>query len=86
MKQKIFAICDMEEAYALRMAEYMLEKIRLPYALHLFTKVEELEKFMEEEEIAILLIAESALELLRAEYVREQVMQMIILQENDMCE
>ena len=55
MKQKIFAICDMEEAYALRMAEYMLEKIRLPYALHLFTKVEELEKFMEEEEIAILL-------------------------------
>ena len=27
MKQKIFAICDMEEAYALRMAEYMLEKI-----------------------------------------------------------
>lgn len=50
----------MEEAYALRMAEYMLEKIRLPYALHLFTKVEELEKFMEEEEIAILLIAESA--------------------------
>ncbi len=51
MKQKIFAICDMEEAYALRMAEYMLEKIRLPYALHLFTKVEELEKFMEEEEI-----------------------------------
>ncbi len=86
MKQKIFAICDMEEAYALRMAEYMLEKIRLPYALHLFTKVEELEKFMEEEEIAILLIAESALELLRAEYVREQVMQMFILQENDMCE
>lgn len=86
MKQKIFAICDMEEAYALRMAEYMLEKIRLPYALHLFTKVEELEKFMEQEEIEILLIAESALELLRAEYRKRQVIQMFVLQENDMRE
>lgn len=86
MKQKIFAICDMEEAYALRMAEYMLEKIRLPYALHLFTKVDELEKFMEQEEIEILLIAESALELLREEYVRKQVVQMFVLQENDMRE
>lgn len=71
----------MEEAYALRMAEYMLEKIRLPYALHLFTKVEELERFMEQEEIEILLIAESALELLREEYVRQQVVQMFVLQE-----
>lgn len=86
MKQKIFAICDMEEAYALRMAEYMLEKIRLPYALHLFTKVDELEKFMEQEEIEILLIAESALELLREEYVRQHVAQMFVLQENDMRE
>ena len=53
MKQKIFAICDMEEAYALRMAEYMLEKIRLPYALHLFTKVEELEKFIVDNQVQI---------------------------------
>ena len=86
MRQKIFAICDMEEAYALRMAEYVLEKIRIPYALHLFTKVEELEKFIEQEEIAILLIAESALELLRVEYVRQRVEQMFVLQENDLCE
>ena len=78
MKQKIFAICDMEEAYALRMAEYMLEKIRLPYALHLFTKVEELEKFIVDNQVQIAA--------LRAEYVREQVVQMFILQENDMCE
>lgn len=86
MKQKIFAICDMEEAYALRMAEYMLEKIRVPYALHLFTKVEELERFLEQEKIEILLIAESALELLRAEYVRQQAEQIFVLQENDMRE
>lgn len=86
MKQKIFAICDMEEAYALRMAEYMLEKIRIPYAVHLFTKVEELERFLEQEEIEILLIAESALELLRMEYVRRQVAQMFVLQESDLRE
>lgn len=86
MRQKIFAICDMEEAYALRMAEYMLEKMRIPYAMHLFTKVEELEKFMEQEQIEILLIAESALEMLRTEYVRHQVVQMFILQENDLQE
>lgn len=86
MRQKIFAICDMEEAYALRMAEYMLEKIRIPYALHLFTKVEELERFLEQEKIEILLIAESALELLRMEYVSRQVAQVFVLQENDMRE
>lgn len=86
MSQKIFAICDMEEAYALRMAEYMLEKIRIPYALHLFTKVEELERFLEQEKIEILLIAESALELLHMEYVSRQVAQVFVLQENDMRE
>ena len=86
MKQKIFAICDLEEAYAFRLAEYMLEKIRVSYALHLFTRVEELERFMEQEEIAILLIAESALELLHMEYVKRQVVQMFVLQENDIRE
>ena len=81
MKQKVFAICDTEEAYALRLTEYMLDKIRLPYALHLFTKTEELQKFMQQEEVEILLIAESALKMLREEYIRQQVMQLFILQE-----
>lgn len=81
MKQKIFAICDTEEAYALRLTEYMLEKIRLPYALHLFTKTEELQRFMQQEEVEILLIAESALKVLREEYVRQQVMRVFVLQE-----
>lgn len=81
MKQKIFAICDTEEAYAIRLTEYMLEKIRLPYALHLFTQVEELQKFMQQEEVEILLIAESALRKLREEYVRQQVAKLFVLQE-----
>lgn len=83
MREKIFAICDTEEAYALRLTEYMLEKVRLPYALHLFTKVEELRKFAEQEKIEILLIAEKALEMLKEEYVRQQVVKMFVLQEDD---
>ena len=83
MKQKIFAICDMEEAYAVRLSEYILDKVRLPYTLHLFTKVEELQKFAGQEEIAVLVIAESALRMLREEYVRRQVTQMFVLQEDE---
>lgn len=83
MKQRVFAICDMEEAYALRLMEYMLEKVRLPYAMHLFTKVEELEKFAKQEKIEILLIADSALRMLREEYIRQQVSQIFVLQEDD---
>lgn len=82
MTHKIMAICDTEEGYAFRMAEYLLEKVRLPYTLHLFTAVEELEKFAGREEIEILLIAESAWRLIKEEYVRKQVAQMFILQES----
>ena len=91
MTQKIFAICDMEETYALRLTEYMLEKIRLPYAVHLFTEVDKLEEFAMQKKIEILLIAESALEMLREEYIRQQIVQIFVLQENealkreDMC-
>lgn len=73
----------MEEAYALRLTEYMLERIRLPYTLHLFTKVEELQKFAQQEKIEILLIAESAFRMLKEEYVRQQVTQIFVLQEGD---
>lgn len=82
MRHKIMAICDTEEGYAFRMAEYLLEKVKLPYTLHLFTAVEELEKFAGREEIEVLLIAESAWRLLREEYVRDQVAQMFVLQES----
>lgn len=83
MSRKIMAICDIEEGYAFRMAEYILEKVRLPYTLHLFTAASELEKFAKREEIAVLLIAESALRLLKQEYLRQQVEQMFVLQETE---
>lgn len=77
------AICDTEEGYAFRMAEYLLEKVKIPYTIHLFTAVEELERFAGQEEISVLLIAESAWRLLKEEYVRKQVTQLFILQESD---
>lgn len=83
MNKKIFAICDTEEAYAHRLTEYLLEKVRLPYAVHLFTEVEELRKFAGQEGIEILLIAESALKLLKEEYIRQQVTQMFVLREGE---
>lgn len=83
MREKIMAVCDIEEGYAFRMAEYLLEKVRLPYTVHLFTGVEELERFADREEIAVLLIAESAWRLLKEEYIRKQVGQLFILQESE---
>lgn len=83
MSQKIMAICDIEEGYAFRMAEYMLEKVRLPYTLHLFTAASELQKFAGREQIAVLLIAENALKLLKQEYIRQQVAQIFVLQESE---
>lgn len=83
MKHKIMAICDTEESYAFRMAEYVLEKVKLPYTLHLFTAAEELEQFAKREGIEILLIAETAWRMIREEYIREQVTQIFILQESE---
>ena len=83
MKQKVFVICDLEEAYAFRLTEYMLEKVRLPYTVHLFTKVEELQKFVLQEKTEILLIAESAFRMLKEEHIGQQVEQIFVLQEDD---
>jgi hypothetical protein len=85
------AICDTEEAYAYRLAEYVLEKGRLwgnvpgrcPYSIHLFTEVEKLKSTMEQEQIAILLIAESALDILEEAYTQWQDVQILVLQENE---
>ena len=85
MRQRIFAICDTEEAYAVRLMEYMLEKVKLPYAFHLFTEAAELQKFIQREKVELLLIAESALLALQEEYVRQQAAHVFILQEEGMA-
>ncbi len=86
MRQKVFAVCDQEEIYANRMAQLLLEKLKLPYELHLFTKTEELERFARQEEIAVLLIAERALQMLKEEIVKERVSQLFILQETEQAQ
>lgn len=80
MKQKIFAVCDLEEAYAFRMAEYITEKVPIPYALHLFTKTEELRIFLEQNKISILLIGESAIRELK---IQLDIPNVFVLQESD---
>lgn len=67
MKQKILAVCDLEEMYALRLTEYIVEKGTIPYILHLFTKPEELERFLARQEVTVLLIGENALQELSSE-------------------
>lgn len=62
MRQEIFAVCDLEEPYAFRMAEYIVEKVSMPYTLHLFTKTEELQSFSKQNKIAVLLIGEGAMQ------------------------
>lgn len=79
MKQKIFAVCDLEEAYAFRMAEYIMEKVPIPYMLHLFTKTEELRIFLEKNEIFILLIGESAIQELK---IKLDIPNVFVLQES----
>lgn len=81
MRHQIMAVCDMEEGYAARMAEYLLEKVKLPYTLHLFTAAEELEKFAKREKIEILLIAQSAWQKISEESIREQTAQIFLLLE-----
>lgn len=83
MRHQIMAVCDLEEGYAARMAEYLLEKVKLPYTLHLFTEAAELEKFAQREKIEILLIAQSAWQKISEESIREQTAQIFLLLEKE---
>ena len=79
MKQKIFAVCDLEETYAFRMAEYIVDRISMPYVLHLFTKTDELQPFLERQEISVLMIGESAIRQLK---IKPTAPNIFVLQEN----
>lgn len=78
MKEKIMAVCDLEEIYAFRMAEFITQKTSIPYTLHLFTKTEELGKFMEKHDISVLLIGEGAAKQLK---VRPEIQNIFVLWE-----
>lgn len=80
MKQKIFVVCDLEENYAFRMAEYISDKIPMSYKLHIFTQIEKLKTFLEQNKISILLIAESAMRKLK---VNVDIPNVFVLQESE---
>lgn len=80
MKQKIFVVCDLEENYAFHMAEYIMDKIPSPYTLHLFTKTDELNTFLDKHQVSILLIAQSAMGELK---INQDIPNIFILQETE---
>lgn len=61
MKKKIFAICDLEEAYVVRLADYLNSKGMLPYQVLAFTNLDSLTQYASDNEIEILLISTDAM-------------------------
>lgn len=81
--REIFAICDPEESYAVRMSEYLTEKVRLPYEVHLFTSGEEMRRFLETNTTAAVMLAESAAELLNEEGLGSRMGKIFLLKETE---
>ncbi len=59
--KKIFAICDLEEAYVVHLADYLNQKGDLPFRVMAFTKLESLIEYAQGNEIEILLISTDAM-------------------------
>lgn len=57
MKYKIFAICDPEQEYAARFANYARERANIPMDIRTFTGVSELYGFMKDQSVEILLLS-----------------------------
>lgn len=83
MKQKILAICDLEETYAFKMAEYVVEKGNMPYIVHLFTSAEELCLFLEKNEIFILMLGENAADGLKNPALEWKIPYVFVLEEGN---
>ncbi len=58
MKKQNFAICDLEESYALRLMECLTERRSVPFTILAFSEVESLRKFAKENPVEILLISD----------------------------
>lgn len=61
MKKSILAICDLEEAYACNLTEYLNQRRNTPFEVQAFTNLESLAKFAEENHIELLLISTEAM-------------------------
>ena len=60
-EKKIFAICDLEEAYVVHLAHYLNQKADLPFRVMAFTNLDSLIEFSGGHEIEILLISTEAM-------------------------
>ncbi len=60
-EKKIFAICDLEEAYVVHLADYLNQSADLPFQVLAFTSLESLIKYASGHEIEILLISVDAM-------------------------
>ena len=84
--KKIFAICDPEENYAVRMSEYLLEKGNMPYEIYVFTETDTFCSFIQKEQIEILLIAQSVKEQFKDEELWKNVSKIFVLKENGVAQ
>jgi hypothetical protein len=61
LRRHIFAVCDLEEAYACNFMEYLNQKKNIPFEIHAFTSAEHLLEFAGTCPIEILLISDKAM-------------------------
>lgn len=61
MKKSILAICDLEEAYACNLTEYMNQRKNTPFEVQAFTNLESLSEFARKNHIELLLISTKAM-------------------------
>ena len=62
MKNSIFAVCDLEPAYAYNFMEVMNRKQNTPFDVQAFTNTKALEEFCKSNHVAVLLISNRAME------------------------
>lgn len=83
MKKDIFAICDPEAAYALRLTEFIQERQGTAFEIHAFTNVKSLCEFAAGHEVSLLLISTRAM----CREVRElPIEKIVILSEGEILE
>lgn len=79
MSYWVMAICDVEQAYAYRLMEYMNKREKNPFIIKAFTTVDELIEYGKEHLIEILLISDKAI---RDNMTQVQAEHMIVLSDD----
>lgn len=59
--KKIFAVCDLDERYVIRLTDYLTQKHSVPFEVLAFSSLDSLTRFAEKHPIEILLISQDAM-------------------------